>query len=147
MRVVCRHGHFAFYPRRASDIAEFSNKFDYELERENDYFTFAGLAGAENYSILGKTYLNLPALTTFEGSPWDVMRENNFVYSLALGLIIPKLAVIGVIEINPVDLYFMSDATLIQPGLRSLLGQQILSYSGEIYLDKIQMRITEFDYE
>lgn len=147
MRVLCRHGHFAFYPRRATDIALFANMFNYELEPEEDYYTFSGLAGADTYSLLGKIYLNLPAIATYEGRPWEVMRENNFVYHLATGLIVPKLGVVGVIDINQVDLYFMSDAALIQPGLRTLLGQQVLSYSGEIFLDKLQMRISEFAYE
>jgi len=147
MRVLCRHGHFAFYPREVTDIARFSNKFDFDLEREEDYYTFSRLKDAPHYSLAAKPYINFPATKTFEGKPWEVMRENNLVYNIALGLVVPKLTVLGLIELSQADFFFISDTALIQPGVRTLLGRQILSYSGEIYIDKFQMRVTEFDYE
>lgn len=147
MRVVCRHGHFAFYPRRSSDIYQFATSFDVELVREEDYFTFDALAGADKYSILGKPYLNLPALKTYEGNPWDVLRENDYVYSLSLGLIVPKLSILGIAEISQQSFYYVTNVPLLQPGVRTVLGQQILSYSGEFYDDKFYFRILEFDYE
>src|SRR4051812_4712842 len=100
MRVLCRHGHFAFYPRKASDINQFSQSFGVTLKREEDYYTFPRLQGAPKYSLLGKLYVNLPALATYEGMPWEVMKANDFVYNVQLGLLVPKLAVIGLTEIN-----------------------------------------------
>ena len=147
MRVVCRHGHFAFYPRNASDIQRFAHSFDEELEREEDYFTFSGLVGADKYSLLGKPYLNLPAMTTYQGTPWEVMRENNFVYSVQLGLIVPKLAIIGLVELTQKGFFFVANVPLLQPGARTILGQQIMSYSGEFDEDKFYLRILEYGYE
>lgn len=147
MKVLCRHGHFAFYPEKASDIAKFSTFFDVTLKRERDYYTFEGLFGADTYSILGKPFLNLPAITTYQGEPWEVMRENNYVYHLQTGLIVPKLAIISVIDIPYVGSYFRAGGSLIQPGSRTLLGRQILSYAGVFVEEGYSLRVLEFDYE
>ncbi len=148
MRVVCRHGHFAFYPRKASDIYKFANSFDVELEREEDYFTFSGLVGAPKYSLAAKPYLNLlPATTTYEGAPWEVMRENDFVYNISLGLVVPKLTIIGIVELTQKGFFYVCNVPLLQPGVRTLLGRQILSYSGEFHEDQFYLRVVEFGYE
>lgn len=147
MRVLCRSGHFAFYPRTASDIARFSNYFSVTLKRERDYYTFKGLYGAEDYSLLGKPYLNLPALATYEGEPWEIMRENDFVYSLDLGIIVPKLSILSIVDTPLVGYYYRAGGSIIQPGSRTLLGQQILSYSGEFIDEGSSLRISEFSYE
>ena len=147
MRILCRHGHFAFYPKKASDIARFSNYFSVSLKREQDYYTFAGLYQAPKYSLLGKIYLNLPAIETYEGNPWEVMKENNFVYHLGLGVLVPKLSIVGMAELPLVGFHFLGGGALVQPGVRSLTGQQILSYSGEFIEEGYSLRITEFSYE
>lgn len=147
MRVICRHGHFAFYPRRTEDVAQFASMYDYSLKREEDYFTFDKLYEAPHYSLAGKPYINLPAIKTYEGKPWDVMRENNFVYSIALKLLVPKTAIIGVIEILQSDLFYIVDQGLIQPGLRTIRGIPVMSYSAEIFIDKKQMRVLEYSNE
>jgi hypothetical protein len=147
MRVLCRHGHFSFYPRQSGDINRFAQSFGVTLKREEDYYTFERLQGAPKYSLLGKLYINLPALTTFEGNPWDVMRENNFVYNVQLGLIVPKLSVLGLVELTQSGYFFMANVPLLQPGVRTILGRQIMSYSGEFYDDRFYLRILEFDYE
>lgn len=147
MRVLCRHGHFSFYPRDADDISRFSNYFSVTLKREEDYYTFERLFEAPHYSLLGKPYINLPAIETYEGSPWDVMRENGFVYHLGTGLIVPKASIVSIVEIPMVGHYFRAGGSLIQPGSRTLLGRQILSYSGEFIKEGLSLRISEFEYE
>lgn len=148
MRVLCRHGHFAFYPSKTSDIARFSNYFDEELVRDGDFYTFPLLKQAPRYSIAGKPYLTLPALKTYEGrAPWDVLRENGFVYHILSGLLVPKASI--TILINPplAGFYFLAQSPLIQPGSRNTLGQQILSYDGEFFQDTVQLKVREFSYE
>ena len=147
MRVLCRHGHFAFYPRKAGDIARFSNSFGMDLVPEEDYYTFEGLQGADDYSLVGKIYLNLPALAMYEGKPWEIMRENNYVYSLALGLIVPKLTILGLVDLTSTGFYYVASGALIQPGVRTMTGQQVLSYSGEFVEEGFGLRVLEFDYE
>lgn len=147
MRVLCRHGHFAFYPKRLSDITRFTSFFKEDLVRVDDYYTFENLAEAENYSILGKPYVNLPALTTYEGKPWEVMRENGFVYHVASGLLVPKLSIL--IPVNPpqAGYYFLAQTPIIQPGSRNLSLQQILSYDGEFHQDTFRLRVSSYQYE
>lgn len=147
MRVLCRHGHFAFYPRNPSDIYRYADSFDVELVRESDYFTFSDLAGAKRYSLVGSPYLNLPALETFEGEPWDVMRENGFVFNVQTGLLVPKASIVGIADITQKGYFYVCNTPLLQPGARTILGRQILSYSGEFNEDKFYLRIVEFGYE
>ncbi len=147
MRVVCRHGHFAFYPDNASEIGRFANYFEANLEREEDYFTFEALAGLRKYSILGQPYPLLPATKTFEGNVWDVMRENNLVYSLTLGTLVPKLSILSLVDIPLVGYFSLVQGSLLQPGSRILTGQQILSYSGEFVDEGMSLRVAEYTYE
>lgn len=148
MRVLCRHGHIAFYPKRARDISRFSSFFKTTLVRDKDFYTFPLLKGAPRYSLSGKPYLSLPAIVTYEGREcWDVLRENGFVFHIASGLLVPKLAV--AIPINPpqTGFYFAAQSPLIQPGSRNLSGRQILSYDGEYLDDTFQLRVRGFEYE
>jgi hypothetical protein len=125
----------------------FAQSFDVTLKREEDYYTFSYLQGAPKYSIMGRPYLNLPALKTFEGNPWDVMRENGFVYNIQLGALVPKISITGIADITQKGFFFIANVPLLQPGIRTVLGQQITSYSGEFYEDKFWLRILEYDYE
>jgi putative methionine-R-sulfoxide reductase with GAF domain len=127
MRVLCRHGHFAFYPRNASDIAQFANYFDITLKRERDYYTFEGLYGADDYSLTLSPYLNMPALVTYEGEPWEVMRENMFVYHLGLDIVVPRMLITTTVEVPLVGFYFTAQGSLLQPGSWTSNGQ-IMSY-------------------
>lgn len=148
MRVLCRHGHFAFFPKRAKDVARYARFFDQDLVREGDYYTFEALAELPRYSIAGKIFGNLPALETYEGrAPWEVMRENDFVYSLQLGLLVPKLAIVSIVQLPRSDTYFISPTPLFQPGVRDTSGQQILSYDAEFIQDSFQLKIIEVAYE
>lgn len=148
MRVLCRHGHFAFYPRRAGEVARFVNYFGQELVRENDYFTFPFLKGAPRHSLIGQPFLGLPATVTYEGrAPWDVMRKNNVVYNFQLNLVVPKLSIVLPIDPPQTGYFFLAQSSLIQPGSRNALGQQILSYDGEYLQDTFQFRVSEFGYE
>ncbi len=147
MRVLCRHGHFAFYPKRPGDVARFMEFFEVDLVRDGDFYTFPLLQDAPKYSLAVKPYLGIPATTTFEGDPWAVMRENGFVYHIASGLLVPKQAVF--IPINPIltGYYFLAESPLIQPGSQNAAGQKILSYDAEYMQEVNQLRVTEFAYE
>lgn len=146
MRVLCQHGFFFFYPRRASDIVEFTGFFGIELVRENDYYTFPELKGLERYSILGSTYGSLPAIATYEGRhPWEVMRENGWVYSLALGALVPKASITLLVRPPLVDKgYFIAETPLLQPGSRNSAGEQILSYDAFFDGHYFELQILEY---
>lgn len=148
MKVLCRHGHFAFFPRDESDISRFANYYNLTLVSENDYYTFPTLKGAPRYSLRLLPWVGLPATVTYEGqNPWDVMRENRFVFSLAFRTVVPVTSVITLIELPRSANYFLASTALIQPGSRLKTGQQILSYDGEYLPDSFKLKIRSFGFE
>jgi hypothetical protein len=131
MRLLCRSGHFAFYPRYAEDLEYMRLKFDVELVSDQDFYTFAALKDAPRYSLVAAPYINLPATKTFEGrGPWDVMRENGFTYSLAAKMLVPKEVILSVIEIPRARMYGVKQG-LIQPGSLLSNGFRVMSYDAE----------------
>ncbi len=148
MRVLVRHGHFAFYPEMAKDVALFARFFDQDLVRVDDYYTFEALAHLPRYSLLAFPFGNLPAIATYEGrGPWEVMRENDFVYNVKTELLVPKLSIVGVLQAPRSDSYFISPTPLYQPGMRDSSGSQILSYDARFNQENFQLKILAVDYE
>lgn len=132
MRVLCRHGHYAFYPRDSAELARFSDWADIALVQERDYFTFDGLADLETFAIKGKPYGGfLPAIKTFCGEPWEIMRENSFVWNLALEMLVPAASIVNVSKPVPTNWCWQSDVTLFQAG-SFFSGQKVLSFDGEL---------------
>lgn len=146
MRILCRHGHFAFYPKDAHDIAQFAGLFGETLVRVGDFYTFEFLKNAPDYSIQGKTLLGLPASKTFAGLPWEVMRENNLVYNVALKAAVLKSLIVTPLTLELTDDFYLVENPLIQPGSRLSTGQQVLSYDAEYIRDASQLRIFEVQY-
>lgn len=146
MRVLCRHGHFAFYPVDADEVGRFTTYFGIELEQDRDFYTFPKLAGAPGYSLRVLPYLGTPATATYAGEPWEVMRENGFVYSLQTKLLVPKLSIVSVVDF-PQTGYFFKVNGFVQPGSRTILGRQVLGYDGEFVQSTFQLRISRLSYE
>lgn len=149
MRIVCRHGHYAFYPYSSEEIARFCTKYEASLSLEGDYYTFDELVDLPRYSLAGLPYGGiLPALETYEGrAAWDVMRENDFVFSLQLKTLVPKLSIIGVYD-NPRSAYYWRSVTILpQAGYRDLSGQQILSFDAIHDVGLSETRILAVSYE
>lgn len=146
MRLICRHGHFAFYPRDEEDISKFASYYDLEVVRVQDFYTFADLVDAKDYSLAGLAYLNLTATKTYEGNPWDIFRENNFVYDLVEEELALKTSVKTIVDLPATDNYFISPVPLIQPGSFDKAGNRILSYDAEFIQDTFQLKVREFSY-
>ncbi len=149
MRILCRHGHYAFYPLNSAEISKFCEKYSTTLESEEDYYTFPELIGADRYSLAVKPWLGLlPATKTFEGRhAWDVMRAQEFVFSLQTNLIVPKLSIVGVYD-NPLSTYYWRSTTILpQAGYRDLKGQQILSFDAMHDVRLGETRISSVSYE
>ncbi len=148
MRVLCRHGHFSFYPNGPAEAGKFIRYLGTDLVRDGDFYTFHLLKDAPRYSIAGASFLGLIATATYEGrNQWEVMRENGLVYSLSLGLLVPKLSVTTKIELSQVSYYSLANTPMIQPGTRDVLGLQIMSYDADFDLDLLKLKISEFSYE
>lgn len=129
MRILCRHGHFALYQSYAGELARFMEFWDIggDLVPEREFYTFALFKDAPQYSIAGRPYLGLPAVKTFAGEPWEILKANGFVYNIALKSLVPKEAITYPIELKQTGYYYLDDRPFIQPG--SLVeGRRILSY-------------------
>jgi hypothetical protein len=147
MKVLCRHGHFALYPRRASDVARYCQFFSVELVRVSGFYTFPGLAAAESFSLAGRKYLGLAATATFDGHPWDVMRANGFVYSIRSKKLVALSSVSLSIELPRSTHYYVAPP-LVEPGSRDRSKKRILSYDGEYTQGEFtRLYVREIEYE
>lgn len=147
MRVLCRSGHYSFYPRNERDISRFCSFYKVELEKENDYYTFKFLKGIKDYSIRGGLYSNAPAIKTVEGKPWEVMDANGLVYSIFLKRIVNKATITIVSNLKLANFYYISDSGLLQSGALTSQGKKIKSFDAEYYFDIHKLRIREVEYE
>lgn len=129
MRILCRHGFFSFYPESESDLARFCRDFEITLVGMDDFYTFPVLKNAPCFSIKGMPYLNTVSIKTFEGEPWEVMKENKLAYSIQ-GEIISPIAVFtaNAVDIGQTNFNYIVEAALIQPGSIDRLGKVIASY-------------------
>jgi hypothetical protein len=138
VRVVVRHGHFAFYPHSKTEILHFRRLFKIMLYPQDDYFTFYGLLNLPRWSQVGRPFGTTPALVNFAGDhPSDVMRANGFVYSMQTTLIVPA-ATYAAFSINFAQGrdFFHSPKMLIQPGCVYAVGNVprgiLAGYTGEL---------------
>lgn len=136
MRVVCRHGHFAFYPKDRKEILRMKSTLKIELVAEDDYFTFPALVGLPRWSQVARPFGNLPAVVTYEGRhAWEVMRENDFVFSLAALVLVPRAAITEIVRLPQTQDCIVAPKPLIQPGSILPTGNVLTGYNGELDLD------------
>lgn len=147
MRMLCRSGHLAFYPRLPGEISHFISYYGTPLVAVSDYYTFPGIAAAKDYSLEGHPYLNLTASATFEGRPWEVFKANGFVYDLTSDSIRLSSAVQTTVKLPLVGNYYLSPYPVLPPGSLFTAGNRILSYDAEYDFDFYQLKVLRFDYE
>lgn len=147
MRIRCRHGFFTFHEEVLGEVSKFASNFELDLVPYEDAFTFENLADAEEYSLFGKPYLNLPAIKTFEGTPWEILEENDFVYSLALNLIVPIQSIVTTFSLSQSDYYYLADG-LLQPGAFSGLGGgRLINYTAWYSFNGKRFRYSEVELD
>lgn len=135
MKVICRHGHFAFYPTDRREVIRFEKVFALRLYAEDDYFTLSGLVGLPRWSQIARTYGTLPAVATYEGrNAWEVMAANEFVYSLVTGLLVPQAAIIDTVRLRQTQECALAPKPLVQPGSVLEEGGRLLGYDGDLDL-------------
>lgn len=147
MRVLCRSGHIAFFPRDASEISRFMSIYKVTLVRVNNFYTFDGIAAAKDYALENHSYLNLTASKTFEGEAWEIFKANNFVYDLTTNLLVLKTAVKAKVSLPLSGDYYISPNPVLQPGSVFSGGNKVMSYDGEYDDNFYQLKIRGFDYE
>jgi hypothetical protein len=144
MKILCRHGHYAFFPDFSTEIAEFSRHFRTELVRQEDFFTFPLLKNLAGYALKGKIFSGeLVANTNFSGNPWEIMDANSFVYSLTLKRLVPKTTVTVKTLLLNAGGYLLSPTPFVQAGSFAVNDQRIVDYFGFLSDDYKQLRISE----
>lgn len=146
MRFRCQHGYFFFEEERPGEMSTFVSTTGFDLVAFENYYTFTGLVDAPDFSLKGGAYLDAIATKTFEGKPWEVMRQNGLVYDFTKELVVPIATVVSQLVLNEGPEYFFSDFFLI-PGSRNASGQKVTSYSGIARADTTKFRYTEVGYD
>lgn len=145
MRVRCLHGYFIFDEMRQGQISDFMNLTGLSLVPKDNYYTFEGLEDAPEYSLLGKTYLNLPAVALYEGKPWEVFEANEFVFDFTTGLLVPITSIARIIEIKQAGNMFVSNG-LILPGSLTTEGKRVKDYAAWFSRDRLTWHYSEVTY-
>lgn len=146
MRVECLHGYFRFSEESAGQISKFISLFGLEIERAGDHFTFSDLVDAPTHSIVGGTFLGVPTISTFEGEPWEVMRENRLIYDFQKGLVVPIDSVLQVVSIAQAGNYFVTSG-MILPGSITDDGSRVTDYSAFYVQERGNFKYSEIEYE
>lgn len=142
LKIRCVHGFFFFEEQKSGQLYDFQKIFGFTLSAFENGLTFSALKDAPRHSIEGSTFMNATATATFEGNPWDVMRENGLVFNFASGLIVPLASVSDRVIINNAERYFLSSG-LIQPGAVTDDGKRVTDYSAFFYFDSNKFRYSE----
>lgn len=145
MRVRCIHGYFIFDPDTASDLSAFASLFGFEIDSSGDHFTFADLAAAPDYAIEGSTYLGAPVTKTFEGKPWEIMRENALVYDFVQGRVVPIASIVRRAAITGTRFGYLAQG-MILPGSVTEDGRRVTDYSAH-HFDGKQFKYSEIDFD
>lgn len=146
MKIKCLHGYFVFEESRAGEASDFSSLFGLDLVRKADYFTFADLEDAPEYSIKGASLLNAVATKTFEGPPGEVFRANEMVYNYDTGLLVPISSVTNIVQLYNAGNFYVSPG-LIFPGSLTDRGFRVTDYAAWFSTDTLKFKYSEVTSE
>lgn len=146
MKIKCLHGYFVFEESRAGEASDFSSLFGLELVRKADYFTFADLEDAPEYTIKGGQLLNTIATKTFEGPPGEVFRKNGVVYNYDTGLLVPISSVTTMVQVYNAGNFYVSPG-LIFPGSLTDGGLRVTDYAAWFSTDTLKFKYSEVTSE
>ena len=145
LKIQCTHGYFKFEETEAGQISRFMSQFDLEIERSGDHFTFAALADAPDYALLGGTYLGAPVTQTIEGAPWEIFRANRLVYNFSLGIVQPIDLILKAVSLERSGFFFLAPG-MILPGSVTEDGSRVTDYSATFEGSK-RFKYSEVDFE
>ena len=146
MRVRCIHGYFIFNETSPGDVARFKDRYGLTLVAKDDYFTFEQLKDAPDYSFEGEKYLDADSIETFEGNPWDVMRENEIVYDFNTGVVKPIASVVSSANLQMAGSYWIAPG-LVLPGATDKNNRRVSDYNCFIIWETNSFRYTQVKYE
>ncbi len=147
MKLECIHGYFIFSETKAGQMSDFMARFGFEIERSSrgDHFTFADLVDAPDYSLPGGLFLGAPTTEAFEGSPWEVMRENGLVYDFSRGLVVPVLTINQQTPLKAAGNFFVTTG-MILPGSVTDGGERVTDYSALFLESRLGFKYSEVGY-
>jgi hypothetical protein len=145
MRIVCRHGFFEFFEDGPGEVSTFMSVFGFRLSPFRNRFTFTELLDAETFSVEGVEYLVEIASKTYEGEPWDVMRENGLVFDFIEGKLVPILSIVESIRLSRMGNFYQSNG-LILPGSLNDEGLRVTDYSAWYSWKTNTFRYSEVTY-
>lgn len=145
MKLDCIHGYFIFNETKSGQISQYMSQTGLSLIGKNGYYTFENLQDAPEYSLVGKTLIDIPAIATFEGKPWEVFEENGFVYDFALGLVRPILSIVQKTVVKQAGGVFWSPG-LVLPGSITDDGKRVKGYSAWYSRDRLTWKYTAVYY-
>lgn len=146
MEIKCLHGFFKFTEHSVGEVSQLASLFDLDLVLQDDYYTFSTLADAPKYSIIGLEYLGAVATKTFEGEPWQILKENGLIYDFLNDVVVPQLSIVQRVSIDESDFFYMSDG-LILPGSVTDDGTRVTDYSAWYSFDEASFKYSEVGYE
>ncbi len=135
-----------FEEAKAGQVSKLTNLFGFEFALKNGYYTFSTLDDAPEYSILGGTFLGAPCIKTFEGKPWEVMRENGLVYDFVNDEVVPILTIVNPVKIYEASNYFLSNG-MILPGSVTEDGSRVKDYAAHYLFDTAKFKYSEVSFE
>lgn len=142
MKIKCLHGFFKFEETRLGELSKFVSRFGLELERCQDFFTFKPLAEAPDFSIKGLPYLGADTIATYEGNPWEIMRENELVYHFGKGKVVDISTITIRTPLANAGNYFISNG-LILPGSLTEDGDRVTDYAAWFSMDTLEFKYSE----
>lgn len=146
MRIFCENGFYKFFPETALDLPIFERKNKVSLIEFDGAYSFSAMKVYPRFSILGQLYGSLPALATYAGRYADLFKANGFVYSLALGQVVPK-ALVALQTVAYTDgSAFMSAGELPQAGALDKKGYPISGFSARCEVEFNWFKIDRFFY-
>lgn len=146
MRIKCLHGYFKIWETRAGDVSRFASYFGLSLVQKDDYYTFTALSEAPDYVFAGTEYLGAAAAVTFEGRPWQIMRENSLVYNFNTGLVQNIQTIATAVELGRAGNYYFSSGLLL-PGSVKEDGSRVTEYSAWYLWDSLKFKYSEVVFE
>lgn len=145
MKLKCIHGFFIFGETKVGQVSDFMSLTGLSLVPWRDAYTFQHISSAPNFSLFGKTILDIPAISTFEGEPWEVFESNGLVYNFVLDLVVPIQSVTQDVVIRPAGNRYISNG-LILPGSLTDEGQRVRDYSAWFSRDTLRWLYSEISY-
>lgn len=146
MRIKCLHGYYMFEESKAGQIADFLNLFGFQLISKDGYYTFSSLDSAPEFSIKGSTYLGAPCTKSFEGKPWEVMKQNGLVYDFVNDAVVALETIAYKIQLLETNSYFLSNGMIVAGSVRDD-GSRVRDYAAHYLFDTAKFKYSEVSFE